>query len=409
MKRQLHNIPVTLTGGYLSSIKSQTRYGFRDDALLYSENHRHKNGVWLSGGPFLLRRRNYIPSERFQGRGVYQASEYIVDFMADANSFTTPVVALTPAELSNFANIQNANTFSYGATAWKRMRPGKAVFSGLNSLWELKDFPSIPLRALARLASIRKVGKEFLNAEFGWDPLLSDIRKMYELQVNTDKALAQLVRDNGRGIRRRTTLENSTTTRVVEDRLVSLPGQFISGYGHPTWGGGYTRTTTTETVSTHIWGCGRFRYYIPDIGTSQWTKRARRALWGLNPTPEVLWNALPWSWLADWFANVGDVMSNMSVGAAENLVADYAFTMRETSTKSTTVVTSQWNGVQSAPGVHPSLRTSVPSGRFSLASSNELTMKSRSTASPFGFGLHWPDFNDRQVAVLAALGISRRD
>jgi hypothetical protein len=103
-----------------------------------------------------------------------------------------------------------------------------------------------------------------------------------------------------------------------------------------------------------------------------------------------VWELTPWSWLADWFTNVGDVVANMSTGYAENLAAQYAYVM------GTTQISTCWD---------TSLNTKQ--GVIHNSSGYTETYKHRVGASPFGFGLTSNDFSARQWSILAALGLSR--
>jgi len=158
----------------------------------------------------------------------------------------------------------------------------------------------------------------------------------------------------------------------------------------------------TLTVTDKIWFVGKFRYYIPDIGSSEWTKRTTRALYGANITPEVAWNLLPWSWLIDWFGNIGDVMSNMSSNAVDNLTADYAYIMRTQETRYDMEGATTWNQLGSPTGA-----SWIPAGRVQKRGWSTTTTKTRVGASPFGFGLTFDGLSTYQLGIAAALGISR--
>jgi hypothetical protein len=244
-------------------------------------------------------------------------------------------------------------------------------------------------------------GDAYLNVMFGWAPLLSDIRKMYELYQTLDKRLAQIARDNGKGVYRRTTLRDTSTTTVAENRRDNTPfwGWAASP---PGWAAGSGGVDTTTTTVDRIWACGKYRYYIPDIGSSEWTRRATRALYGANVTPEVIWELLPWSWLADWFGNIGDVISNASSNAVDNLTADYAYVMRTVETRITYHGYSTWLGQGSPDG-----ETYIPAGNVSLTASEVTSEKMRAAASPFGFGVTFDSLSNYQLGIAAAFGISR--
>jgi hypothetical protein len=113
-------------------------------------------------------------------------------------------------------------------------------------------------------------------------------------------------------------------------------------------------------------------------------------LYGLKPNPALIWELTPWSWLVDWCSNVGDIISSMDTGWAENLAAKYAFVMK-----------SHTEMYVSSSTVH------LRDGDISDAWTFPYEWKSREGASPFGFGLTGLDFSDRQWSILSTLGISR--
>ena len=124
------------------------------------------------------------------------------------------------------------------------------------------------------------------------------------------------------------------------------------------------------------------------------------ALFGLNPTPSLLWEVLPWSWLIDWFSNVGDVVSNMSSNAVDNLVAHYAYVMR-TQTVQTTY-TAYYKCDTGTTGAYKC------SGGEGTCTATKLTVtKSRAKATPYGFGVSFGGLSAYQVSILGALGMSR--
>jgi hypothetical protein len=155
-------------------------------------------------------------------------------------------------------------------------------------------------------------------------------------------------------------------------------------------------------VKEKVWFVGRFRYFIPDIGTSQWSKRATRALFGVNPTPETLYNLLPWSWLFDWFGNIGDIMSNISSNAVDNLTADYAYIMRTVETTKRYTSISYWNTLGGEGQFY-----NIPGGSAVLVAVDSTISKTRAAASPFGFGATFGGLSPYQMGIAAALGISR--
>lgn len=374
-----------------------------DESLVVSEKHRAVKGVWQSGGPFyqVTDRRVPTPSGRITG------SANVFGVTSKFDGRIVPAGApLSPLSFRAYPTFGSESSVAsgHGATGFKRARPGQPKADIATFIGELREgLPAIPLRLYRQLRGFRGAGSEYLNAQFGWLPMVRDIQKMYETYRDLEKLLQQLIRDNGRGIRRRRELVNSTTVSSVTN--TSSSGSAFAGcYPQPFWTAiisGSSRSITDTIEQEHVWFAGRFRYYIPDVGTSQWRRRATRALFGVNPTPEVLWNLLPWSWLIDWFGNVGDVMSNLASNAAENCVADYAFVMRERTTLKQTVCTGSWNA-RLTNGYN------VPAGSYECRLDDQITRKVRVGADPYGFNFGFDGLSAYQASILAALGVSRR-
>jgi hypothetical protein len=153
--------------------------------------------------------------------------------------------------------------------------------------------------------------------------------------------------------------------------------------------------TTTTTVERKRWFSGAFTYYAKKPSSfSDIESRVQELnyLYGLAPTPEAIWDLTPWSWAADWIANMGDVLNNLSMYLTDGLVMRYGYVMEKTTT--TVAYTHAGTNLK---GVGPIF----PSQTF-----RSIT-KRRRPATPFGFGLTYSGFNTRQWAILAALGISR--
>lgn len=328
-----------------------------------------------------------------------------------SGSFTDPTYASQESILS-----------SWGVKGWKRARPGNPVASAFVSGGELlKDgLPKVPLiggsyyqkgsilrgplktlprRALQAVASFKNLGKEYLNLRFGWEPLIKDLIEMYNLTQTIDRRIADLRRNNGRNLKRERLLKDSTS---VTSSGGSTNGPFgflkptpiILNPGRSTW-------QSITTVREKIWFEGRYRYWVPNIGSPEWDRKARAALFGAYPTPHAVWKLLPWSWLIDWFSTVGDSLSNMSDNAVDNLVAQYAHVMRTVETKTVTTVMTTW-GARTGSGPR------YPGGSAVASLTQENILKTRMVATPYGFGLSWNGLSAYQQGILGALAVSRK-
>lgn len=270
---------------------------------------------------------------------------------------------------------------AWGTTAIARIAPTNPLVDLSTSVAELmrEGLPQAP-------GSAGNVGGEYLNVMFGYLPLFGDLSDLAETARNADKLLRQYERDSGRWVRRRYKPDPVATSSVAIQQNAPLAG---AGSGLSNVG---TRTTQT-TTSTETWFEGVFTYYLPRKG---WRRTVAELdyLYGIQPGVDTAWELTGFSWLADYFANIGDVMSNLNSFSADGLVMPYGYVMR----KQTKTVQEHWLGVVYTGGVP---RTVV------VENSYEYVTHQRRLANPFGFGLTTDGLSSRQQSILVALGISR--
>lgn len=242
----------------------------------------------------------------------------------------------------------------------------------------------------------RGAGSEYLNAVFGWLPLVSDIQDVAKAMSNQKKIWRQYQRDAGRVVRRSSGFPSEKTTTQISLATGRDPNPPTNSFVVKSKG----TYTVTRHVKRDIWFSGAFTYYLPKAGDNaffdKWVSRLTKAeaVYGLTLDPEVLWNLTPWSWAADWFANTGDVISNLSDIATDGLVMHYGYVMEH-------VVECDEH---SLVGWRPHRGSLDHDLRLYVVRET----KQRLRASPYGFGLTWDGFSPRQLAILAALGVTRR-
>jgi len=283
-----------------------------------------------------------------------------------------------------------------GTTAIARTIPTNPVASAAQFLGELREgLPSVPGSHLIGSKSPSSLGDEYLNAEFGIRPIISDFRKFGEAARTSNKVIEQLKRDSGRLIRRRYTfpVERSVETTVVQSAAGGVPAhRQLAPNCYQSVGPMYR--TREETY--RFWFSGAYTYAYVDGDSA--VDRARAAeqrlnrLFGVRINPELLWELAPWSWAVDWFSNTGDVIHNLSALSSDSLVLRWGYIMchytcRDTYSAPTTLLR--------GGGRSPQKQTFVTD------------VKKRLRATPYGFGLDLGSLTGRQWAILAALGMSR--
>ena len=412
------------------------------NALLRSTGHLFRDGRWTGEGeeffvyheeepaalsesfPFTYNSFESKGTGDFPGESVNDRFRVCVSRGFDSSVYYGPVANhLLPTPVDPDYGDYSLDLVSQGTSFIKRARPGNPSAGLFQFVGELHQIPQLPRLRYSGLKSFRDLGENYLNYEFGWKPFVKDLKDMYVTQRKLEKTLQKLRDNNGLVIRRRDKKQTSTVPSVKAEGSLTEPfghlgdtsiggNSALEGYfvGGPTGcadldlfsftGQCDYNYTVYETLTT--WNVGNFGYYVPDIGSSQWTERAKRALFGQDPTPNQLWELIPWSWLIDWFTNVGDIMSNLSVNAVDNETWTNCFAMRELIHSHVVNVSTHWDELIGAYAFH------VPSGSASIEYKRNEVLRLRRQASPYGFGISWPDFSARQILILAALGITRR-
>lgn len=373
--------------------------------LLTSSHYRLKNGGWSGGGPFYV----YKQSKRGE---VTDTGMWIRNGVKSGGKICSPLITPTPLSypsattLAGKVSADQTLCKSLCPTGFRRTRPGNPVASVFQAVVEgYRDgLPAIPLiRSIQRKVSfLRGIGNEYLNVVFGWKPLINDLRKIFKLTHDIDKRMDQIVRENNHWIHRKATLDEQST---VTNSSHTYPYLFPQASFSPP--GGWTTGTTIYTVSTETvdrrWYSACYKYYIRDTMSLGWNARARAVLFGVMPTPEAIWSVIPWSWLVDWFSNVGDVLSNLSQNAVDNLVQKYGYVMHQNDVTTTYGIDCSW-----VPSPHHDEQNNVPGGSCLLQTTVFTGTRARGgSMNPFGVDVQFDSLSNYQIGILAALGLSK--
>lgn len=278
-------------------------------------------------------------------------------------------------------------------TAAEVLREGIAI-PGRNILDTLRGQSSI----------LRGIGGEYLNAQFGWLPLVREFQNVLRAVVKNSEIISNFKENSGLVVRRRrgipikTSVEQGATNLRTYAYIGGVPlntSTYASLWQTPPSGSGELVTITKQT-SEEIWFSGAFTYYLaPDgdlVDKFKHYGQLANHLLGLRLTPEVIWELTPWSWLVDYFVDVGRALKLASLFSNDGLVLRYGYLMRKTSQSVT---------------ITGKLPPFVDGTSITLTTTRHRHVKSRVKATPYGFGLNPNQFTDRQWAILAALGLSR--
>jgi hypothetical protein len=366
----------TVSGQHRSSIFNPWG-NYSDAGKLSSEteqtfSHAHLNNRWSGGGPWNLSRdtTDYYPDPLIYGDNLTVGSIRIEN---PAFSWTDLPMYSQPSELQAIA---------LGATGIARTLPTNPAFDLSVNLGELRSegLPNLPgseMREATRAA--RGAGGEYLNLEFGWLPIVGAVRDFAKTVDKSDTIIGKYQQDANHSINRTYRWPESYNQKSVNDRFSATQGiGFFSGGAR------------IQTVSQKQWFTADYIYYLPTGGSvndkiRRYGSYARKLL-GVRLTPEVLWNLSPWSWAADWFGNMGDIMTNVSNIGTDGLVLRNAYFMSH------------------------SRRETMDYGRFNGRYQRKTRLeefKLRRASTPYGFGVAFSSLSTKQVAIISALGLSK--
>lgn len=243
------------------------------------------------------------------------------------------------------------------------------------------------------------LAEDNLKAQFELLPLVSSYKDVSKAIRRREYILRQYSRDSGRPVRRTYGLPTETTTTTQYENQTSGSGLWPGMNGRVWSSSGNITKRTTITVDK--WFVGSFVYHRAG-GDSTWNKLERgyqdmNHLVGLGLGPSTGWNLLPWSWAADYFTNIGDVMENVQMAMNDGLIMQYGYVMC-TEVQRTEYIRKNivWNSH------FPAITWPT-----TLVASVTRTRKWRRKANPFGFGITYDQLNWRQMSILASLGITR--
>ncbi|QXN75353.1 MAG: hypothetical protein [Grapevine-associated levi-like virus 1] len=262
-----------------------------------------------------------------------------------------------------------------------RSRPDSKSFDISRFIGELKDLPGM----------IKRMGEDFLSKgipysaghltlsyKFGWAPFFDDIAKMTLLQTLIDKRFKQLksLKENGSEIRKvklySGTKEYNASGVPMEDWVMSINNVLTD----TCWG--YTIWNTTNS------------YPSTDQDLMDYARKTALNLDPLNG--QTAWQLIPWSWLSDWFLNVGTYLE--AIRNSDEFTCSVAMLCHQTDFFALARSTGFREGT-SYPGL--TLRPYV----------YKSTLKTRFAADPPTITAHIPVLNAGHMGILSSIAATK--
>jgi len=211
------------------------------------------------------------------------------------------------------------------ATALAQMNPSSPVVDLPVFLYELKDIPQMWREAAKGAKQYHKdthhpdgtkrpapagyikqalikhgsdpveASKMFLGIKFGWGPLLSDLADFTGISPQVEKRVRQLAGRPTlyRRCSKRTSSDTSTAAVSYNTTgVITGPGTRVRVRNATSW---YTSrwSSTFQPSNAHL---------------NDLSDRVRQAMLGLEVSSSTFYEMMPWSWLVDWFVDVGSLL-----------------------------------------------------------------------------------------------------
>lgn len=298
--------------------------------------------------------------------------------------------SLAPAELSTGAT---------GARLFAATNPTRANVKLPVALFELRELPALYHQALSlitkkrnsryiRLLSEVGVSKANLMVQFGLMPVFSDVKNLFLMPDSIQKRAREWDRlASGKGLKRRIDMGSA--------QITVTPGSFTVGGLYSSLFGSQTPTGVRRSFS---WGVATWKPSgnSPFASVPPSIPQIRNMLLGMSTHQQVsnLWDALPWTWLIDYFSSVGDVLE---ANQGRHLVTPSGGCIMTTTTE-----------------VHTTKSKTVPSKAYPVDQRTVTFLGGQKTGHRYSRSIasasvqaYMPNLSNGQLSILGSLLVSR--
>jgi len=176
-----------------------------------------------------------------------------------------------------------------------------------NFLWELQEMkgmiPSIDRSSISKTAS-----NNFLAWNFGVAPFVSDMKAIVSLADSASKSIEHLLMNQGKT----TTLSFNRDTKDFPplEVYMSIDGHNGSTLGHSGYHCLHLKRLSARVI-LHIGG--KLTQDLEGLRGDLAQLKALAASSGFNKPARAIWNALPYSFVVDWFFSVGKLLDSLAI------------------------------------------------------------------------------------------------
>lgn len=420
-------IPDLVADPYASFLKSNSE---RKLSALLAERGLEAKGKSDNGHSFDLARHTWTATQVGVRQTVINGSQdRVIDNLCHliGPGISDATNAVFSGGLYGPATYKETGFDSFAKQAYARKAPTMVEFNAATFFGELleglpklvpetlvslgKDLTRLSTRKRELLVNrLRSSGSDYLNVQFGWLPMISDVQRLAKALFMLTQQLRNIERSH-RSFGIPEIVESGSWTTGSWDSsgfIGSIPGFLtteaqlkLPTSDQYTWYGGHSieafNTGLSKVRRVRRWFEGEFSLFLPlGFDPEDYLQKANLLI-NLKASPDVLWELAPFSWLVDWYLHIGDAITAAQAAANDLLIMHYGYAM-----ESTQYITTQTFNLRTS-GSFP--YSNVPkTGMF-----NSITeYKKRIRANPYGFANGGATaLSGNQLAILGALGLTK--
>lgn len=222
--------------------------------------------------------------------------------------YTDPAPALLTSCLTTAGTIHDPSSHY---DRWLKAKPSMASRANMSVfLYELRDikrmFDLLPNKhfSVGSWKEVLKYGNGLhLNWNFGWKPFLRDLHNVTQGLRTFETRLYKFLHG-----------ANESLVRHSQDPVIegqSCPPGADINYWSASWDGNFYSRHRSYWKATYR-STFHFSYSLPALSYEELRWRAYLDTLGLAATPANIWAVIPWSFVIDWFVNVGEYLDRYS-------------------------------------------------------------------------------------------------
>lgn len=230
---------------------------------------------------------------------------------------------------ANLPNLNNINWGSLSQSALESMLPSLGgQNSYVNYILELKDFRTLASALTSDVNSkleklyallgfgrrdrpLQRLSKAYLSYKFGWESLYNDVQSFINSFSNMFRKMDTLVKlaDTDLQAHFRTTVSGSSSSQTT-----NFDSGLIGGHGARPGVAGRVVVTTLPSDGIKYSATLRYRYPLPpELREVHGRLKGFLDVLGVAVNPAIVWNAIPFTFLVDYFVNVGKWLNRLRI------------------------------------------------------------------------------------------------